>query len=81
MKISGLSLVAWGGGGIAGAAMSPRHRLAGGALGAILVGSVTDVLVERRRRGLSITGAALSGIGLIALTTIVVSRGDRRAGD
>lgn len=42
-----LSLLAWSSGGLAGAALSKKHRLAGAALGAVLVGAISDVLIER----------------------------------
>jgi len=69
-----LSVLAWGGGAVAGAALSKRHRIAGGALGAMLVGAVSDVLIERHQKGLPNTGAAIAGVAIIALTTLVVSR-------
>ena len=68
MNAHPLSLAAWSGGGIAGAVLAPKHRLAGGALGAILVGAITDKLIERHQQGLPMTGAAVTGLGLIALT-------------
>lgn len=40
------SVLAWIGGGIVGAALSKKHRLAGAALGSILVGVVGDKLIE-----------------------------------
>jgi hypothetical protein len=45
----GTSILAWLGGGVAGAAISKRHRVAGFALGAVVVGVVADKLIERPR--------------------------------
>jgi hypothetical protein len=41
------SVSAWIGGGVVGAVLAKKHRIAGFALGAILVGAVTDKLIER----------------------------------
>jgi hypothetical protein len=38
-----LSVLAWLGGGVAGAMLSKEHRVAGFALGALVVGAVSDV--------------------------------------
>lgn len=40
-------MLAWLGGGVVGSALSKEHRVAGFALGAILVGAVSDKLIER----------------------------------
>ena len=40
------SVLAWLGGGIAGAVIAKNHRVAGFALGAVLVGAITDKLIE-----------------------------------
>ena len=40
-------MLAWIGGGVVGAALAKEHRVAGFALGAILVGAVSDKLIER----------------------------------
>jgi hypothetical protein len=42
-----LSVLAWVGGGVIGAVVAKEHRIAGFALGAILVGAVSDKLIER----------------------------------
>ena len=41
------SVLAWIGGGVIGAVVAKEHRIAGCALGAILVGVVSDKLIER----------------------------------
>lgn len=41
------SAVAWLGGGAVGAALSKKHRVAGFAFGAILVGAFADVVIEK----------------------------------
>jgi hypothetical protein len=41
------SVLAWIGGGVAGAVLSKKRPVAGFALGAILVGAITDKLIER----------------------------------
>jgi hypothetical protein len=46
-----LSLLSWLAGGVAGAALSKRHRVAGFVCGAIVVGAVADVTIERNRLG------------------------------
>jgi hypothetical protein len=40
------SALAWIGGGVVGAAIAKKHRVAGFALGAILVGVISDKLIE-----------------------------------
>jgi hypothetical protein len=42
-----LSLLSWVGGGFAGVALSRRHRVVGFAIGALVVGAVADVAIER----------------------------------
>ena len=42
-----MSVLSWLGGGVAGAVVAKEHRVAGFALGAILVGAVSDKLIER----------------------------------
>lgn len=41
------SVLAWLGGGIVGAVVAKEHRVAGFALGAIVIGAVSDKLIER----------------------------------
>lgn len=41
------SVLAWIGGGVVGVALSKEHRVAGFALGALLVGAISDKLIER----------------------------------
>lgn len=41
------SVLAWLGGGVVGAALAKEHRVAGFALGAIVIGAVSDKLIER----------------------------------
>lgn len=72
MSIRPLSAFAWTGGALAGAAIAKRHCLASAAMGAILIGSVSDVLMDRHQRGQSITGAAIAGAGLIAFGAYIV---------
>ena len=43
-----MSVLSWLGGGVAGAVVAKQHRVAGFALGALVVGAVADVLIERR---------------------------------
>lgn len=62
-----LSIAAWTGGAITGAAIARKHRVAGGALGAFLIGVGSDALIDRHRCGLPIAGGVLTGVGLIAL--------------
>lgn len=40
-------MLAWLGGGVVGAALAKEHRVAGFALGAIVIGAVSDKLIER----------------------------------
>ncbi len=40
-------MLAWLGGGIVGAVVAKEHRVAGFALGAIVIGAVSDKLIER----------------------------------
>jgi hypothetical protein len=42
-----LSVLAWVGGGVIGAVVAKNHRIAGAALGAIVVGAVSDKLIEK----------------------------------
>jgi hypothetical protein len=42
-----LSILSWVGGGILGSALSKQHRVAGFIAGAIGVGAVADVVIER----------------------------------
>lgn len=42
-----LSALAWIGGGITGAALSKDRRVTGAALGALLIGAISDKLIER----------------------------------
>lgn len=44
----GKSVLAWIVGGVIGAGLARQHRIAGGILGAVVVGSVTDVALEQR---------------------------------
>ena len=41
------SVLLWIGGGVVGAAVAKQHRVAGAALGAILVGVIGDKMIER----------------------------------
>ena len=43
-----LSLLSWVGGGVVGATLSKKHRVAGFACGAIITGVIADKLIERR---------------------------------
>jgi hypothetical protein len=43
-----MSLLSWLAGGVVGSALSKKHRVVGFALGAIAVGAVADVMIERR---------------------------------
>lgn len=73
-----LSTTAWIGGGVLGAALSKQHRILGAGLGAILTGAISDVLIDRYQAGKPLAGAAISGVGLIALTLYAVQQGDNR---
>ena len=42
-----MSCIAWAAGGVAGAAMSKRHPVTGCVLGALFVGAIADVVIER----------------------------------
>jgi hypothetical protein len=63
--IQPLSLLAWGGGAATGAAYASNHRLAGAALGAMLIGAFSDVLIERRQLDMPIGMAAVTGAAVI----------------
>jgi hypothetical protein len=41
-----MSVMAWIGGGVVGAVVAKEHRIAGFALGAVVVGAVSDKLIE-----------------------------------
>lgn len=73
-----MSMAAWLGGGVVGAAVAKEHRVLGAGLGAILTGAISDVLIERHQAGRPLAGAAISGLGLIALTLVAVRYGDGR---
>ncbi len=75
MYVNQLSATAWIGGGIVGAVLSKQHRILGAGLGAILTGAISDVLIERHQAGKPLAGAAISGIGLVALTLYAIRRG------
>lgn len=75
--MNGLSLLGWDGGAVVGAAWATKHRVLGGVLGAVLIGAITDSLIERQQMGLPIAGAALTGAGLVGVTALVVHDGAR----
>lgn len=74
-----LSLLAWGGGGVAGAVLAKEHRIAGGALGAVLVGAISDVAIERHQAGLPLRGFALTGAALGAITLWAIATAPKKA--
>lgn len=47
MTVFEKSLLAWVAGGVAGAALAKKHRVAGFAAGALIFGAVADVVIER----------------------------------
>jgi len=64
----------WIGGAVIGGVMAPKeHRLAGAGLGAILLGAIGDVMIERHQAGLPLAGAALFGGALGALTLYAIA--------
>jgi hypothetical protein len=65
----------WIGGGVLGAVLSKQHRIAGAGLGAILIGALGDVLIERHQANLPLTGAALGAIAIGGFTLLAIHAG------
>jgi len=55
-----MSLLSWLGGGVAGSLLSPNHRIAGFALGALTVGVIADKIIEDHHPGYNPGGPALT---------------------